>query len=168
MLDMPPPDNDYFARPPDATFEVVDEQRERIPEKYKIEFQQLRVMVLEDLTNLCAFKYSDTTIQAGITAAEPEGIKDHEVWADVHCEMLKSLHQVVIEYYRCIYRNDEDEDIEATIKRFLTAKLPAIPDLLPADITYEDIHDVTSPRYLTRNLDIRALKSAAGQHVGGG
>jgi hypothetical protein len=36
--------------------------------------------------------------------------------------------------------------------------LPAIPDLLRADITYEDTHDVILRRYLTRNLDIRALE----------
>jgi hypothetical protein len=49
---------------------------------------------------------------------------------------MKSLFQVVIEYYRGIYRNDEDDGIEATLKRFLTAKLPVIPNLLPAYITY--------------------------------
>jgi hypothetical protein len=102
--------------------------------------------------------YSGTTIQAGIPTAKPKGIEDHEVWADVHRETLKSLLQVVIEYYSRIYGNDEDDNIEATIKRFLTAKLPAIPYLLPAGITYEDTHDITLPRYLRRNLDIRAIE----------
>jgi hypothetical protein len=74
MSDTPPPNNHSFLRPPDATFEVVDDWRERIPEKYKIEFQRLRLRALEYLANLRAFEYSGTTIQAGITAAEPEGI----------------------------------------------------------------------------------------------
>jgi hypothetical protein len=60
--------------------------------------------------------------------------------------------------YCRIYGNDKDDNIEAAIKWFLTAKLPAIPDLLPADITSEDIHDITLPRYLKRNLDIHALE----------
>jgi hypothetical protein len=158
MSKTPPPNNHSFSRPPDATFEVVDDRRERIPEKYKIEFQRLRLRALEYLANLRAFEYSGRTIQAGITAAEPEGIEDHQVWATVHPGTMKSLLQVVIEYYRRIYENDEDDDIEATIKRFLTAKLPVIPDLLPADITYQYTHEVTSPRYLTRHLDICALE----------
>jgi hypothetical protein len=33
-----------------------------------------------------------------------------------------------------------------------------IPDLLPADITYQDTHEVTSPRYLMHHLDICALE----------
>ena len=158
MSETPPPNNHSFSRPPDDTFEVVDDRRERIPEKYKIEFQRLHLRALEYLANLRAFEYSDTTIQAGITTAEPEGIEDHQVWAKVHRVTMKSLLRVVIEYYRRIYGNDEDDDIKATIKRFLTAKLPAIPNLLPADITYQDTHEVTSPRYLTRHLDSRALE----------
>jgi hypothetical protein len=71
-------------------------------------------MALEDLTNLRAFEYSGTAIHAGITAAEPGGIEDHEVWADVHRATFKFLLQVIIEYYRRIYGNDEDNNIEAT------------------------------------------------------
>jgi hypothetical protein len=47
MSETPPPNNHSFSRPPDDTFEVVDDRRERIPEKYKIEFQRLRLRALE-------------------------------------------------------------------------------------------------------------------------
>ncbi len=97
-------------RPPDATFEVADDGRERIPEKYKIEFQRLRLRALEYLANLRAFEYSGTTIQAGITAAEPKGVEDHEDWLSVHRGTLKD---VAIEYYCRIYGNNVNDESTA-------------------------------------------------------
>jgi hypothetical protein len=41
--------NEPFIRPPDSTFEVVGNPRVKLPEKYKIEFQRLCLLILDHL-----------------------------------------------------------------------------------------------------------------------
>jgi hypothetical protein len=50
--------------------------------------------------------------------------------------------------------------VDDDIYRFLTTDLPTVADLIPAHVTYEETHSITTtPRYyLTHNLDIRGLE----------
>jgi hypothetical protein len=54
--------------------------------------------------------------------------------------------------------SDHDDEMAYEINKFLTADLPTVADLIPDQITYEETHVETTPRYLARNLDIRALE----------
>ncbi len=150
-----------FARPPDATFQMTKEEmedlRQFIPEKVKVEFQRLRLLALEHLTNLRAYEFSGTTRQAGLTTAEePDGIENPFCWAEVHQKTLESLLQVVVDYYRRIYGTD---GFAAIVEQARTDELPRIPDLgidISHDASASD--SVNSLRYITRKLDIRALE----------
>jgi hypothetical protein len=121
---------DIFARPPNATFRLTQEEkdylRQPIPEKYKVKFQCLRFLALDHLTNLHAYKYRGTTRQAGLTAKAPERIKNPFCWEEVHQRTLESLLQVVGEYYRHIYGTDS---FAAIVEQAHTEELPRIPKL---------------------------------------
>ena len=130
------------------------DEREKIPPKYKIEFERCRYKVLKCLTNLRAYEFSGTTLQTGITIVPPSEDTDVDSWAHVHRTTLEDILLVSAQYYRRIYPKAKLQD---AFQRIL-GETDSLPPFRPTECTPEEVHKATEGDYKPGAIDMRALE----------
>ena len=123
--------------------------------RLKIELQRIRLNALLCLTHLRSYEYSGTTLQTNLTILEPPyPVQDTSDWSTVHRTTLEELLRFIFIYYRRLH---DVQHLKEAVRRLFAEEMPDHPPH-PANITFEETHEVTEPRYQAPSLDVRALE----------